>query len=294
MKSAGTGHLCTLGDPKAFQGYVFESAMEEFISKDEMFGWWWFLRQRICPLRLFLCPNPRALRQLICSFLREFAHFFFFWKILINAQRLSQEWALLEIIDWCTRTNFIQLWNPPCAWSEDWLDITGLVTQLVKRWTSGSKLSTDQHCIHITENSCLPAILKPTSAFNFPLFAFRTPGTGLYDNLQQYKIPEPTAIFDLDFFWYDPRPFFCLAKSLYPGNYQPNYVHYFVKLLHDKGLLLRMYTQNIDGLERCKLAKLQQLAFFGVSITIFYDKILCFKIKIDWLIDWLIKPRKPI
>jgi len=85
----------------------------------------------------------------------------------------------------------------------------------------------------------------------------------------------------LDFFWYDPRPFFCLAKSLYPGNYQPNYVHYFVKLLHDKGLLLRMYTQNIDGLERCKLAKFQQLAFFGVSIIIFYDKILCFKIKID-------------
>ena len=81
----------------------------------------------------------------------------------------------------------------------------------------------------------------------------RTPGTGLYDNLQQYKIPEATAIFDLDYFWYDPRPFFCLAKSLYPGNYQPNYVHYFVKLLYDKGLLLRMYTQNIDGLERRKL-----------------------------------------
>ncbi|EDO47672.1 predicted protein, partial [Nematostella vectensis] len=79
---------------------------------------------------------------------------------------------------------------------------------------------------------------------------FRTPGTGLYDNLQEYNIPEPTAIFDIEYFWYDPRPFFCLAKTLYPGNYQPNYVHYFVKLLHDKGFLLRMYTQNIDGLER--------------------------------------------
>ena len=85
---------------------------------------------------------------------------------------------------------------------------------------------------------------------SFLFVSHRTPGTGLYDNLQQYKIPEPSAIFDLDYFWYDPRPFFCLAKSLYPGNYQPNYVHYFVKLLHDKGLLLRMYTQNIDGLER--------------------------------------------
>lgn len=118
-----------------------------------------------------------------------------------------------------------------------------------------------------TENSCLPAINTNLST-QFSSFTFRTPGTGLYDNLQQYKIPEPTAIFDLDFFWYDPRPFFCLAKSLYPGNYQPNYVHYFVKLLHDKGLLLRMYTQNIDGLERCKLAKLQQLVFCDVFIII--------------------------
>ena len=87
------------------------------------------------------------------------------------------------------------------------------------------------------------------------ILLLRTPGTGLYDNLQDYNIPEPTAIFDIDYFWYDPRPFFCLAKTLYPGNFQPNLAHYFVKLLHDKGLLLRMYTQNIDGLERCKLRK---------------------------------------
>lgn len=104
----------------------------------------------------------------------------------------------------------------------------------------------------IKEDKCKNIIIMAGAGISTPsgIPDFRTPGTGLYDNLQQYKIPEPTAIFDLDFFWYDPRPFFCLAKSLYPGNYQPNYVHYFVKLLHDKGLLLRMYTQNIDGLER--------------------------------------------
>ncbi|XP_022082830.1 NAD-dependent protein deacetylase sirtuin-3-like [Acanthaster planci] len=79
---------------------------------------------------------------------------------------------------------------------------------------------------------------------------FRSPGSGLYDNLQQYKIPYPEAIFDIDFFHRDPRPFFTLAKELYPGNYRPNYVHYFVRMLHEKGILLRMYTQNIDGLER--------------------------------------------
>ncbi|XP_005099479.1 NAD-dependent protein deacetylase sirtuin-2 [Aplysia californica] len=80
---------------------------------------------------------------------------------------------------------------------------------------------------------------------------FRTPGTGLYDNLQQYNVPYPEAIFDIDFFHHNPRPFFALAKELYPsGKYRPNYIHYFARLLNDRGVLLRMYTQNIDGLER--------------------------------------------
>lgn len=79
---------------------------------------------------------------------------------------------------------------------------------------------------------------------------FRTPGSGLYDNLQKFNIPYPEAIFDIDFFTHNPKPFFALAKELYPGKYKPNIVHYFVKLLNDKGLLLRCYTQNIDGLER--------------------------------------------
>ena len=83
-------------------------------------------------------------------------------------------------------------------------------------------------------------------------FHFRTPGTGLYDNLAEYNLPDPTSVFDLHFFNYDPKPFFRLAKELYPGNFPPNYVHYFVRTLHEKKLLLRMYTQNIDALERGK------------------------------------------
>uniref|UniRef100_A0A1B0GRF7 Sirtuin 3 n=1 Tax=Mus musculus TaxID=10090 RepID=A0A1B0GRF7_MOUSE len=79
---------------------------------------------------------------------------------------------------------------------------------------------------------------------------FRSPGSGLYSNLQQYDIPYPEAIFELGFFFHNPKPFFMLAKELYPGHYRPNVTHYFLRLLHDKELLLRLYTQNIDGLER--------------------------------------------
>ncbi|XP_055211654.1 NAD-dependent protein deacetylase sirtuin-3, mitochondrial isoform X7 [Gorilla gorilla gorilla] len=81
-------------------------------------------------------------------------------------------------------------------------------------------------------------------------FFSRSPGSGLYSNLQQYDLPYPEAIFELPFFFHNPKPFFTLAKELYPGNYKPNVTHYFLRLLHDKGLLLRLYTQNIDGLER--------------------------------------------
>jgi NAD-dependent deacetylase sirtuin 2 len=79
---------------------------------------------------------------------------------------------------------------------------------------------------------------------------FRTPGTGLYDNLQKYELPYPEAIFELDYFRVRPEPFFTLAKELFPGHYSPTPSHYFIKLLADKKLLLRNYTQNIDGLER--------------------------------------------
>ncbi|XP_034735820.1 SIRT1 domain-containing protein isoform X2 [Etheostoma cragini] len=79
---------------------------------------------------------------------------------------------------------------------------------------------------------------------------FRTPGTGLYANMEKYNIPYPEAIFNIDYFSNDPQPFFSLAKALYPGSHRPNYIHYFIRMLHHKGLLLRMYTQNIDGLEK--------------------------------------------
>lgn len=90
---------------------------------------------------------------------------------------------------------------------------------------------------------------------------FRTPGTGLYDNLQKYRIPHPTAIFEMNYFLYNPKPFFCLAKELYPGRYKPNVVHYFLKLLDTKGVLLRAWTQNIDGLERSQFGIQQKLDF---------------------------------
>ena len=100
-----------------------------------------------------------------------------------------------------------------------------------------------------------PLLLTAIYALGKSLLSFlfsRTPGTGLYDNLQQYDVPDPTAIFDMTYFSRSPKAFCALAKDLYPGHYKPNLAHYFVRLLHEKKILLRHYTQNIDGLERSK------------------------------------------
>jgi len=79
---------------------------------------------------------------------------------------------------------------------------------------------------------------------------FRTPGTGLYDNLEKYNLPYPEAVFDLSFYQVNPQPFVSLAAELWPGlKHSPTIVHSFVALLESKKLLVRNYTQNIDGLE---------------------------------------------
>ncbi|OHT09892.1 transcriptional regulator, Sir2 family protein [Tritrichomonas foetus] len=79
---------------------------------------------------------------------------------------------------------------------------------------------------------------------------FRSIGTGLYSQLEKYHLPNPTDVFTLSYFDEHPEPFFDLVGSLLPGNSKPTAVHYFGKLLDQKGLLLRQFTQNIDGLER--------------------------------------------
>lgn len=106
---------------------------------------------------------------------------------------------------------------------------------------------------------------------------FRSPKTGLYANLSKYNLPTPEvrkgalswslaiyynttntcsrhpkipqSVFDIDYFRSNPKPFHILAKELFPGNFKPTLAHHFMRLLDEKKLLTRVYTQNIDHLE---------------------------------------------
>ena len=80
---------------------------------------------------------------------------------------------------------------------------------------------------------------------------FRSPGTGLWNNPLHSDLSRPEDMFTLSFFQSNPSPFFEFAKSIWPtGQHRPTPTHRFLKLLESKGVLLRVYTQNIDGLER--------------------------------------------
>ncbi|XP_022906438.1 NAD-dependent protein deacetylase sirtuin-1 [Onthophagus taurus] len=70
-------------------------------------------------------------------------------------------------------------------------------------------------------------------------------------------LPDPQAMFDINYFINDPRPFFKFAKDIYPGKFKPSPCHRFIKLLERHNKLLRNYTQNIDTLE--KVADIQNV-----------------------------------
>ncbi|XP_074873850.1 NAD-dependent protein deacetylase sirtuin-2 isoform X2 [Carettochelys insculpta] len=114
---------------------------------------------------------------------------------------------------------------------------------------------------------------------------FRSPGTGLYANLQSYNLPYPEAIFEINYFKQHPEPFFALARELYPGQFKPTVCHYFIRLLKEKGLLLRCYTQNIDTLER--VAGLDQEDLVEAHGTFFTSHCLRSSCKKQYSLDWM-------
>lgn len=75
---------------------------------------------------------------------------------------------------------------------------------------------------------------------------------GIYAQLQKegkYNLADPQEMFDKEYFLRDPSCFFSFAKTIFPSNFIPSPSHQFIKLLQDKEVLLRNYTQNIDTLE---------------------------------------------
>lgn len=85
---------------------------------------------------------------------------------------------------------------------------------------------------------------------------FRSPDSGLYNTLDTEKLGLscPEDLFDITFFQEEPEPFYTFAKHLYfpKGDslkVEPSDSHRLLALLEQRKMLLRVYSQNIDGLE---------------------------------------------
>ncbi|KAG0263046.1 NAD-dependent histone deacetylase sir2 [Actinomortierella ambigua] len=73
---------------------------------------------------------------------------------------------------------------------------------------------------------------------------------GIYSRLSEFQLDDPQQMFDLEFFKDRPEIFYSFAREIFPSNFTPSPSHYFIRLLEERGTLLRNYTQNIDTLEQ--------------------------------------------
>lgn len=72
---------------------------------------------------------------------------------------------------------------------------------------------------------------------------------GFYSKIKHLGLDDPQDVFNYDIFMQDPSVFYNIAHLVLPPENIYSPLHSFIKMLQDKGKLLRNYTQNIDNLE---------------------------------------------
>lgn len=77
----------------------------------------------------------------------------------------------------------------------------------------------------------------------------RSSDENIYAKLHQHQLKNLDDVFKLSYFKNNPAPFYDLSKNLLPSRLYPTLAHYFIRLLDEKGFLMRCYSQNVDCLE---------------------------------------------
>ncbi|KAG7825802.1 hypothetical protein KL909_001034 [Ogataea angusta] len=72
---------------------------------------------------------------------------------------------------------------------------------------------------------------------------------GFYARMKHLGLDDPQDVFSLEVFKRSPEVFYSIAHMILPPEAAYTPLHGFIRLLQDKGKLLRNYTQNIDNLE---------------------------------------------
>ncbi|KAG8930329.1 NAD-dependent histone deacetylase sir2 [Tulasnella sp. 417] len=153
----------------------------------------------------------------------------------------------------------VLLTQPPKADIEDMsllplLKVT--LTRILRRRTKLPQYNTVDDVLSLLRTSKRIVVLTGAGIsvsirVSSPAADFRS-ANGLYATLNRegkYELDDPQQMFDIHYFKEHPEVFYSFASQIYPSNFTPSPCHRFIKLLEDRAVLLRNYTQNIDTLE---------------------------------------------
>ncbi|KAG0235328.1 NAD-dependent histone deacetylase sir2 [Mortierella sp. GBA43] len=128
--------------------------------------------------------------------------------------------------------------------------LTHRLDEVLRRRHRLPHIHTLEHVVQLLESSKNILVLTGAGvSVSCGIPDFRS-SDGIYSRLSEFELDDPTQMFELDFFRRKPQVFYSFAREIFPSNFTPSPSHNFIKLLEDKGKLLRNYTQNIDTLEQ--------------------------------------------
>lgn len=90
-------------------------------------------------------------------------------------------------------------------------------------------------------------------------------------------------MFKISYFKNNPAPFYDLSRTLLPKKLQPTLSHYFVRLIYEKGFLLRCFSQNVDGLESLSGLPKDKLCLAHGS----FETGSCLRCNAKYPLDWM-------
>lgn len=111
-------------------------------------------------------------------------------------------------------------------------------------------LSDMTHCAVIKKSKRIMVVTGAGISASCGIPTFRGDGQFYQTVAQEFGLPHGHSVMDVRYFREDPRPFYRVARRLYPTDCTPSPTHDFIRRLERAGKLLRDYTQNIDTLEK--------------------------------------------
>ena len=84
---------------------------------------------------------------------------------------------------------------------------------------------------------------------------------------KKYNLSYPEELFQLSSFKENPAPFYDFCKGFNIDNCKPTKTHLFMGFLCKKGIVKKIYTQNVDGLELKAGVPIDKMVFAHGKIT---------------------------